>query len=282
MISSFLGCCYPNNKKSAVEVQDVRFQESSSSTNQLKLNKQKVEGENVIYNQAIHLQAEQLHTEDLVKSQSRLQSKLNNSEKKLNNSICMKKIEEELEIHNISRISSIHKAEHLNGDTNIKNDTCNKINLIKKNKFFLNDSVFMSENENKQSRAFSEQENEIYPNLQLELILGDCFYTQQLKINASGLVGSMRKANDGITFFGCKSIEQINQIIDYELNLHPGLNSSSNLPSIIFMIYFKRELKKYFIRAYKNSSDVDNELPGILVQIIQPLVSKAYANTFSY
>lgn len=263
MISGFLGCCFPSNKNSVVELKDVKFQNSSFSHHKFP------EEENVLCKQVIQLESEYLNTEDLSKNQKKLPS----------NTSYKKKIEEEL-VQNISSISNNQRVESLKADKMSKEDSNTKM-LFSKNDDtpnLLNESDYVSVKGNKKSRFFSEQENSLYPNLKLNLILGDCFETQQLSINASGLVGSLRKALDGITFFGCKNIEQIDQILDYELNLHLGLNTSVSRLSLIFMIYFKKEIKKYFIRACKNSRELDDDLPSILVQIINPIVRQALFN----
>lgn len=274
MISGFIGCCFPSNKNSVVEIKDVKFPSSSCSNNKLNYTNVQDKQESILCKQAPQVQSEHDNSEDRSKKHKKVSNQFNNSEKKTLSSNYKKKIEEEHEIENISRISNNRKGESFKDDKMSKQDTNNKLLFSKDEEtpIILNDSEFISNKGDKNSRFFTEQENVLYPNLKLNLILGDCFDEKLLKINASGLIGSLRKAHDGITIFGCKSIEQIDQIYDYELTIKLGLNSTLTRPSLIFMIYFKKELKRYFIRACKNSQEIDEELPSILVQITKPLV----------
>jgi len=80
----------------------------------------------------------------------------------------------------------------------------------------------------------------------------------------------------------------MNKMIDYDLNLSFSNNShlyesSNNLyenqkPSpLIFMIYFRKDLGKYYIKAHKQpENSVGNELPYIIVQINHPYVRKSH------
>lgn len=109
----------------------------------------------------------------------------------------------------------------------------------------------------------------------------------ELTITAAGLTTSKRQARDGFTFFGTKSDdEEFNKQIDYDLNINNNNNSQTNSLNtsnikanpVIFIIYFNKDIGKYFIRAHntglKKKSKDSNDLPYIIVQISKPYVRK--------
>lgn len=51
-------------------------------------------------------------------------------------------------------------------------------------------------------RVISDTDIIASPYLRIEEVYGDILKNQRLKINAAGLTTSLRKANDGVTFFG--------------------------------------------------------------------------------
>lgn len=104
-------------------------------------------------------------------------------------------------------------------------------------------------------------------------------------ITAAGLTTSHRKARDGFTLFGTitsETDEEMNKMIDFDLNL--SFTNNSHLQEnmsyydkkpnpLIFMIYFRIDQEKYFIKAHKQPENhIGNELPYIIVQINKPYV----------
>ena len=125
------------------------------------------------------------------------------------------------------------------------------------------------------NRKISEEEIKNSPKLILEEIDGNLFNGKKIEINAGGMVEGRNK-KDGFTIFGQKIIlnanisnlnseiknndnnnnnEQNDKIInDFELN-YP-----SALPyPYIFAIYYKKEEKAYYIRAYSGKGS-DNKI----------------------
>lgn len=103
----------------------------------------------------------------------------------------------------------------------------------------------------------------------MEQIAGNLFGTEKLSISAAGLKGTGRKANDGVTFFGIKS-NIMKSKIDFELNLEGNFKDNPN--SLIFMVYFRKDEQKFYIKSYKSSKD-SLSLPIVNIQITQPYVS---------
>jgi len=82
---------------------------------------------------------------------------------------------------------------------------------------------------------------------------GDMFPNDQksLKISARGLGNGLRGIHDGCTYFGLKTADNNNTIVnDFLLNCKNVSNDNTNL---IFCIYFLRETKKYYLRRLTNS-----------------------------
>ena len=83
---------------------------------------------------------------------------------------------------------------------------------------------------------------------------GSLFNKRQVKINAAGLIGG-RGAKDGVAIFGImNNNSNTNFKADFDLNY----NATSNLP-YVFTIYYHRENKKYYIRAY-SGKNTDNRI----------------------
>jgi hypothetical protein len=82
---------------------------------------------------------------------------------------------------------------------------------------------------------------------------GNLFNKQQIKINAAGLIGG-RGAKDGVAIFGIINNTNTNFKADFDLNY----NTTSPLP-YVFTIYYHRENKKYYIRAY-SGKNTDNRI----------------------
>ena len=77
---------------------------------------------------------------------------------------------------------------------------------------------------------------------------GTLFNKQQLKINAAGLIGG-RNAKDGVAIFGLANTSNTPFKADFELNY----NLNISLP-YVFTVYYHRDSKKYYIRAYSGKS----------------------------
>ena len=82
---------------------------------------------------------------------------------------------------------------------------------------------------------------------------GTLFNKQQIKINAAGLIGG-RGAKDGVAIFGLANTSNTAFKADFDLNY----NTNISLP-YVFTIYYHRESKKYYIRAYSGKS-TDNRI----------------------
>lgn len=80
-----------------------------------------------------------------------------------------------------------------------------------------------------------------------------------------------------VTFFGYKPFEKdfnfsLNNMIDYELCIS-NVNSSQLISSIVFLIYFKKEVEKYYIKTDFKLNKNNSGIPNVLVQIKEPYVS---------
>ena len=76
---------------------------------------------------------------------------------------------------------------------------------------------------------------------------------KEIKINAAGMIGG-RGAKDGVSIFGKNNNNSNDFIPDFELNYEEKLSYP-----YIFAIYFQRETKNFFIRAYP-SKGADNRI----------------------
>ena len=151
-------------------------------------------------------------------------------------------------------------------DDNLNNNIINDENNEKKIK-----SINDIKEENKEEdilisqinlkEKISDQDINNSPKLILEEIEGNLFNGKKIEINAGGMVGGRGK-NDGFTIFGQKNInngnnnEEKNEIFnpDFELDYNEQL-----LIPYIFVIYFKKEEKSYYIRAYSGKGS-DNKI----------------------
>jgi len=93
-----------------------------------------------------------------------------------------------------------------------------------------------------------------------------------------GLVDGARKAKDGIVFFGKDLKNNENVVInDFALNIQNNeeLNKSSEINILhLFLIYYKRENKKYYLKTYKDKTKFNQNLPFVLIRIDQPCAIK--------
>ena len=83
------------------------------------------------------------------------------------------------------------------------------------------------------------------------------FHNKEIKINPGGMIGG-RNIKDGITIFGLPKTESSNNNgavkVDFELNY----NTDKHYP-FVFMIFFKKESKEYFIRSYYHKT-IDSKI----------------------
>ena len=93
----------------------------------------------------------------------------------------------------------------------------------------------------------------------------DCnlFNGEQIKINAAGMIGGGREVGDGLTIFGSSANKENDSInnneapklkADFILNL----KDKYSYP-YIFMIYFEKDTKSYYIRPYSGKNN-DNRI----------------------
>lgn len=87
---------------------------------------------------------------------------------------------------------------------------------------------------------------------------GELLFGRTLEVNAAGLINGLRKANDGVALFGVKSADR-NQELDFFLNIKSKYSSS-----LLFMIYYRKENRGFYLRAHNDGSDVP---PSILVLV---------------
>ena len=105
---------------------------------------------------------------------------------------------------------------------------------------------------------------------------GEIFNNNKLTINANGLINGERKAKDGIAFFGTKLTKVIllknskNGIIvnDFVLSID---NDNLNMLHT-FIIYYKKETNKFYLRSYKEKES--NSLPLILIKLEKSIIIK--------
>jgi len=124
------------------------------------------------------------------------------------------------------------------------------------------------------ARKIDDDDIKFAPVLYIEEIEGEILKNQSLTINATGLVNGQRKMKDGVAFFGNKLKNGEEVINDYVFNITDYPENISH----IFIIYYKKETNKYYIRAYKEKhSDsfpivlirLDNQFPAKKKQIIK-------------
>ena len=123
------------------------------------------------------------------------------------------------------------------------------------------------------NRIISEEEIKTSSKLILEEINGDLLNGAKIEINAGGMVNGRNK-KDGFTIFGQKKDDNLQKININEKNEKNNNNSNSEnifIPDVevnyikylsfpyIFYIYYKREEKSYYIRAYSGKGS-DNKI----------------------
>ena len=153
----------------------------------------------------------------------------------------------------------------------IENEKDNKKEEIKEKKEIINennDNKGEKENINQyidSNRKIIEEDIKDSPTLILEEIGCNILNGQKITINAQGLVGG-RGLNDGVAIFGSelnlsKSENTNCNIINSSVNTNflksdfiLNLKEKYNYP-YIFMIYFEKESKAYFIRPYSSKNN---------------------------
>ena len=155
-----------------------------------------------------------------------------------------------------------NKDDNINNNINNENNTNNEktINIINdKNEENKEDDLLISQINLKEK--ISEQEINNSSKLVLEEIEGNLFNGKKIEINAGGMVGGRGK-NDGFTIFGQKNINNGNNNEDKNKIFNPDFELDYNeklLLPYIFVIYFKKEEKSYYIRAYSGKGS-DNKI----------------------
>ncbi len=103
------------------------------------------------------------------------------------------------------------------------------------------------------NREISEEEIKSSPIVIMTEEGGKLLNGKEIKINAAGMIGG-RGAKDGVSIFGKNNDNNNDFIPDFELNYDEKLNYP-----YIFAIYFQRETKNFFIRAYPSKGS-DNRI----------------------
>ena len=228
------------------------------------------------------------HEEALLKSKSKQSKK---KEKRNSHISKEEKIDEKKSNENIVKINNVEN----NNNLIILDKTCvenkgnkenkdNKDNEINEDKNEVNENINININIKdvdedplvaymQSNRKISEEEIKNSSKLIIEEIDGNLFGGNIIEINAGGMVGGRNK-NDGFTIFGNKisstnsnakndkktDIDNGNNDIfmpDFELN---NLNNAKYLIyPYIFTIYYKKEDKSYYIRAYSGKGS-DNKI----------------------
>lgn len=125
-------------------------------------------------------------------------------------------------------------------------------------------------------KIITQSEEHKYPKLLLKTLIGDALNNDNLIITSAGLVGGLRNSRDTVAFFGCRQFDgNLDAKIDYELNISNS-NLSQLYSPIVFLIYFKKEDKKYYIKTFPQSKESSNNVPNVIVQIKDSYVSKIF------
>ena len=151
---------------------------------------------------------------------------------------------------------------------------------VKEEKNPINENNNINNNENKEKdninqivdleRIIKDNEFQDVPTLILEEVECNLLNGQKIKINAQGMVGG-RGLNDGVTIFGSSS--NLSQSENNNFNIINNSSANANILKadfilnlkekynypFIFMIYFKKETKSYFIRSYSGKNN-DNRI----------------------
>lgn len=103
-----------------------------------------------------------------------------------------------------------------------------------------NVSITDNEVDKNKKLLLSEKEGEMFPSDR-----------KTLKINARGLEGGLRKAQDGCTYFGLKQTDSNDAVVNDMI-----VNAASSVPdnlTTLFCIYFLRDTQKYYLKNLNSS-----------------------------
>lgn len=99
------------------------------------------------------------------------------------------------------------------------------------------------------------------PTLVIKEIEGNQLSQGSIELNAAGCENGERQAKDGVTLFGPTLTDEKNNIIN-DILIAPNFK---DINSHFFVIYYRKEEKKYYIRTYKDQ--LSNGLSVLLVKI---------------
>ena len=171
------------------------------------------------------------------------------------------------------------KKEGVNNEKEKEKEKENK-EEVKEEKNENNENNNINNNENKDKEDINQivdleriiKDNEFpdVPTLILEEVECNLLNGQKIKIKAQGMIGG-RGVNDGVSLFGSPS--NLSQSENNNFNIILNSSTNANILKLdfvlnlkekynypyIFMIYFKRETKSYFIRSYSGKNN-DNRI----------------------
>lgn len=272
MVSRFLRCCFPNNKENITVNNDFNF------------NNHQEQSDDII----TPINAKQHPDVDLIKFAANLESETNISNNSKNEE-SKEKHKEQIENNEILPIKqSKTNLKQINNKVEkqptkvsfVEDKGISNYNLsINAKEEIINNEKFESESSSKKEmkqNKISESEEKNFPKITLKTIVGDAFNNEELIITSAGLKTSLRGARDSVTFFGCRQTDNtIDKMIDYELNISNS-NISQVYSSILFLIYFKKDMKRFYIKSYIQNKDSSNIIPNVIIQITEPYVSYIY------
>ena len=155
-------------------------------------------------------------------------------------------------INNENDVNNENNANHKNNE--------NKINIINDKKEEDKEEDLLISQINLKDKI-SERDINNSSKLILEEIEGNLFNGKKVEINAGGMVGGRGK-NDGFTIFGQRNISNKIDNVEKKEIFNPDFELDYNeilLLPYIFVIYFKKEEKSYYIRAYSGKGS-DNKI----------------------
>ena len=157
--------------------------------------------------------------------------------------------------------NNINNENDVNNENNANNkNNENKINIINDKKEEDKEEDLLISQINLKDKI-SEQDINNSSKLILEEIEGNLFNGKKVEINAGGMVGGRGK-NDGFTIFGQRNISNKIDNVEKKEIFNPDFELDYNeilLLPYIFVIYFKKEEKSYYIRAYSGKGS-DNKI----------------------
>ena len=173
------------------------------------------------------------------------------------------KNEEKKEGVNNEKEKEKENKEEVKEEKNENNENNNINNNENKDKEDINQIVDLE-------RIIKDNEFPDVPTLILEEVECNLLNGQKIKIKAQGMIGG-RGVNDGVSLFGSPS--NLSQSENNNFNIILNSSTNANILKLdfvlnlkekynypyIFMIYFKRETKSYFIRSYSGKNN-DNRI----------------------